>query len=219
MQSLPCNTPLFLVFWSHPEPPKRLKKEKMRFHGKWKVSLDTLNFVWELLACVAMVKVGYSPSSRFTATEWINLKTMGEVIGRLFLINYSLGTNSTVKSFKQLRVAKSTIYKVLQNLENRGATEKQLASGWPAVKLTKGKRKHLVNAAMDTDQVSLTKNAKNFGVQQIYVRRVFKWEGLKYCKRTFTKADSWEGRRPDSTSLVGSSWSGCRQSHQPLSRL
>ena len=49
---------------------------------------------------------------------------MDEVIRQLFLFNYSLGTNSTVKPFKQLGVAKSTVYKVLQNLENRGATEK-----------------------------------------------------------------------------------------------
>ena len=42
MQNLPCNTPLFLVFWPHPEPPWRLKKENVRFHGKWIVSLDTL---------------------------------------------------------------------------------------------------------------------------------------------------------------------------------
>ena len=97
---------------------------------------------------------------------------MDEVIGRLFLINYSLGTNFTLKSFKQFGVAKSTIYKVFLNLENRGATEKQLASGRPAVKLsvTKGKRKQLVNAAMDNDQVSLTKIAKKLGVYQIYVR-------------------------------------------------
>ena len=86
---------------------------------------------------------------------------MDEVIGRLFLINYSLGTNSTSKSFKQLGVAKSTIHKVLQKLENRGATEKKkLSSGRPAVKLTKGKRKQLVNAAMDNDQVGLTNIAK-----------------------------------------------------------
>ena len=128
--------------------------------------------------------------------EWVNLKTMDEVIGQLFLINYSLGTNSTVKSFKQLGVAKSVIYKVLQNLENRGATEKQLSSRRTAVKLTKGKRKQLVNAAMDNDQVRLTKIAKKLGVHKIYVRRVFKWEGLKYYKRKFTKADFWEGCRP-----------------------
>ena len=127
---------------------------------------------------------------------------MDEVIGRLFLINYSLGTNSTVKPFKQLGVAKSTIYKVLQSLENWWDTEKQLASGRPAVNLTKGKRKQLVNAAMDSDRVSLTKNANKFGVHQIYVQR----EGLKYYKRKFTKVDFWEGQRPDSRSLVGNSW-------------
>ena len=33
------------------------------------------------------------------------MKTMDDVIGRLFLINYSLGTNSSVKPFKQLEVA------------------------------------------------------------------------------------------------------------------
>ena len=43
------------------------------------------------------------------AVGLVNLKTMGEVVGRIFLIYYSLGTNSTVKSFKQLGVAKSTI--------------------------------------------------------------------------------------------------------------
>ena len=131
---------------------------------------------------------------------------MDEVIGRLFLINYLLGTNSTVKPFKQLGVAKSTVYKVLQNLENWGATEKQFASGRPAVNLTKRKRKQLVNRALDNDRVSLTKNAKKLGVHQIYVQRVFKWKGLKYSKRKFTKVDFWEGQRPDNRSLVGSSW-------------
>ena len=34
----------------------------------------------------------------------------------------------------------------------------------------KGKRKQLVNAAIDNDRVSLTKNAKKLGVHQIYVQ-------------------------------------------------
>ena len=134
---------------------------------------------------------------------------MNEVIGRLFVINYFVGTNSTVKLFKQLGVAKTTIYKVLQSLENRRVTEKQLASRQSAVNLTKGKRKQLVNAAMDNDRLSLTKkNARKLGVHQIYVQGVLKWEGLKYYKRKFTKADFWEGPSPDSRSLVGSLWPG-----------
>ena len=81
------------------------------------------------------------------------LEAMDEVIERFFLFNYSLGTYSTtVKPFKQLGAAKSMIYKVLQNLENQGATGKQLASGRPAVKLTKRKRKQLqCGNAMDTE--------------------------------------------------------------------
>ena len=151
--------------WTH------FAKLACRFPGSHHLSL---NSVWELLACAAMVKSWlYSLSSQLTATKRLNLKTMDEVIGRLFLINYSLGTNSTVKPFKQLGVAKSTIYKVVQNLENWGATEKQLASRWPAVNFTKGKRKQLVNAAMDNDWVNLTKNAKKLGVHQIYVQGVF----------------------------------------------
>ena len=65
-----------------------------------------------------MVKKWLQPI--FIDTEWVNLKTMDEVIGRLYLIiiNYSLGTNSTVKPLKLLGVAKPTIYKVLQSLEN-----------------------------------------------------------------------------------------------------
>ena len=65
------------------------------------------------------------------------------------------------KILQAVGVAKSTIYKVLQYLESRGVTEKQFARGRPAVKLTKGKRKHFVNAVMDNDQVSLTKIANN----------------------------------------------------------
>ena len=38
------------------------------------------------------------------------------------------------------------------------------------------------------------------------VHTPLKWEGLKYYKRKFTKADFWKGLRPDSRSLVGSSW-------------
>ena len=91
---------------------------------------------------------------------------MDAVIGRIFLVNYSLGTNSTLNPFKQFVVAKSTIYN-LQSLENWLDKEKQLASGRPAVNLTKGKRKQLVNEAMDNDWVILTKNANKLGVHQI----------------------------------------------------
>ena len=66
------------------------------------------------------------------------------------------------------------IYQVLQNVDNRGTTEKQLAYGWSIVRLTKRKREQDVNAAMDKSGVSQTKNAKTFGVYQIYVQRVFK---------------------------------------------
>ena len=69
----------------------------------------SLKFVWELLACVATVKSWLQPIDSHRA--WVNLKTMDEVIGRLsFWINYSLGTISSVKPFKQSEVAKSTIY-------------------------------------------------------------------------------------------------------------
>ena len=86
--------------------------------------------------------------------------------------------------------------------------QKKKTCKWTACSagLTKGKRKQLVNAAMDNNRVSLTKSAKKLGVHQVYVQRVFKWEGLKYYKRKFTKADFWEGQRPDSRSLVRSSW-------------
>ena len=83
-----------------------------------------LNYVWELLHVLPWWKVGYSLSSQMTATERGNLKTMDEVIGQFFLLNYSLGTNFTVKPFKQLGVAKSTISKVFQNVENWGAHRK-----------------------------------------------------------------------------------------------
>ena len=112
----------------------------------------------------------------------------GWIVGWLYLLKYSHGKNSTVKPFKQLGVAKSMIYQVLQNVDNRGATEKQLAYGWSIVRLTKRKREQDVNAAMDKSGVSQAKNAKKFGVYQIYVQRAFKWEGLKYYKRKLPKS-------------------------------
>ena len=38
MENLPCNTPLFLVLWPHPEPSLRLKEEnlRLRFMGNEK---------------------------------------------------------------------------------------------------------------------------------------------------------------------------------------
>ena len=36
MQKLACNTPLFLVFWPHPEPPKDWKKKIRVFMGNEK---------------------------------------------------------------------------------------------------------------------------------------------------------------------------------------
>ena len=138
------------------------------------------------------------------------LEDHGWIVGWLYLLKYSHGKNSTVKPFKQLVVAILMIYQVLQNVDNRGASEKQLAYGWSIVRLTKRKREQDVNAAMDKSGVSQTKNAKKFGVYQIYVQRVFKWEGLKYYKRKLPKSSSWEGCRLESR--VGSSWSGRLQS-------
>ena len=114
--------------------------------------------------------------------------------GRFFLIHYSIGTNSTVKTLKQLEVAKFTIHKVLHNMENWGATEKKLARSRPKVKITKTDRKRLVKEARDNNRVRFTKNAKKYWVHQNYVKRVTK-------------------------SLVGSSYSEGRKSQQPLSRL
>ena len=48
LQNLPCNTPLLLVLWPHPEPPESLKKQNLRLHGKRKVSLNTLIFFFFL---------------------------------------------------------------------------------------------------------------------------------------------------------------------------
>ena len=59
------------------------------------------------------------------------------------------------------------------------------------MKLTKGKRKQLVNAAMDNDRVSLTKNAKkNWELTRFMFGECLNENpGLKYCKRKFTKAE------------------------------
>ena len=88
--------------------------------------------------------------------------------------SYSIirSAETPVKFFYQLEVFKSMIYQGRVNLENREATEKQLASGWPAVQLTKGKRKQLAIVAMDNDPVCLTINAKKLGVHQIKVQSV-----------------------------------------------
>ena len=152
--------------------------------------------------------------SESTWTPW-----MKSFDSMLFLLNYSLGTSSTVKILQGSWGGQIYDFQGSSELGDLRRHRKLLANGWPAVKLTKGTRNSLVHEAMDNDLVSLTKNAKNLGVYQIYVQRVFKWEGLKYKKRKFTKVDSWLGRRPDRRSLVGRSGSGCLQSHQPLSRL
>ena len=91
-------------------------------------------------------------SHKLTSPRWVDLKTIFEVIRRLFLLNHLLGTISTVQPFKQLGLAKSEL-------------GKQLASGRSAVKLTKMKRKQLITAATLNGEwwVSLTKNAKIIG--------------------------------------------------------
>ena len=109
----------------------------------------SLIFLWKLKACVAMVKKLVTAIFTIDSHRMRQLEDHGWSHWTDLPINYSLGTNSTVKPFKPLGVAKSTIYKVLQNLENWSNREKQLASGRPAVNLTKGKRKQLVNAQLD----------------------------------------------------------------------
>ena len=177
-------------------------KQAGHFPGSHHLSLTLFERYWHVLP---WQKVGYSLSSQLTGTEWFNLKTMEEVIGRLFLINYSLGTKSNVKPFKQLGLAKSTIYIVLRNLENWGATEKQLSSRRPAVNLNKGKRKELVNGAMDNDRVSLTKKMPKMGWSPDLCSESVKWEGWSNTKENWPKRTS-EKARFDSRGLVESSW-------------
>ena len=124
--------------------------------------------------------------------QLLKLKTMDEVIGRLFLLNYLLGTNSTVKPFQQLGVAKSTIYKVLQNLANWGATGKQICKWAACGEAHQEDEKAACQCGNGQwwSQLDKKKNAEKMGAHEICVQRVFKWEELKYYKRKFPKADS-----------------------------
>ena len=65
--------------------------------------------------------------------------------------------------------------------------------------LTKGKRKQLVNAAMDNDRVSLTKYANKLRVHHFCVQRVFKG-GL--TKEKLPKRTSETARDPTVEALL-----------------
>ena len=134
--------------------------------------------------------------------------------------NYSLGTNQfhcqTLQA--RLEVAKFTIYEVIQSLGNWWDTEKQLASGRPAVNLTRGKRKQLVNAAKDDDS-QLDKNANKLGVHQIYVQRVFKEKGWNITKENLPKRTSEKARHLTVKALLEAHDPDGWKSQKPLSRL
>ena len=147
---------------------------------------------------------------------------MKSLDGSTWLINrLQICTNSTVKPFKPLGVGKSTIYKVLQNLENWGATEKQLASGRPAVSLTKGKRKQLVNAAMDTGNglVSLTKMPKYWEFTRFMFRECLNDKGWSITKENLPKRTSEKARDPTVEALLEAHDPDVRKSQESLSRL
>ena len=90
MQNLPCNSPLFLVFWPRPEPPKRLKKENVRFHGKWKVSLDTLS----VSSLSLSLSLSFSLSLSLSLGAWTAMVYPWECGSRGFLRKLSIASSS-----------------------------------------------------------------------------------------------------------------------------
>ena len=61
--------------------------------------------------------------------------------------------------------------------------ERKEGSGRPAMKMTDGKRRKLVQAAKDEEGVSTRKLASKFGVHHSYVSKVLKEEGLTFYVR------------------------------------
>lgn len=121
--------------------------------------------------------------------EGVSLKTRRDLIVQFYELHKSLGEKYTVKHFKDLGVARSSIYKIIRTYQDRKTTERQPGSGRPALKLTPQRRKRLVKAAKDKGGVSQAQLGQKFDVHQTYIGKVLKKEGLRYFKRK--KAPEW----------------------------
>ena len=117
MQNLPCNTPFFLVFLSHPKQLKRLKKENLHLHGKWKVSLDTLS---SSTSGSSMVDT----NSRRSSAVW----SWG-------MSSWHMNTCRTFATFWTLSLSSPKIWMISRN---QGHFNDQMYSAGPACKLLMG---------------------------------------------------------------------------------
>ena len=121
--------------------------------------------------------------------DGLTLKQRKELIVNFHKAHTDEGVAYTVKHFSKKGVARSTIYKILKNFQERNTTERKSGSGRKAEKMTPQKTKRLVKAATNKNGVSQAKLAKKFGVHKSYVQKVLKREGYKSYKKQ--KVPDW----------------------------
>ena len=117
------------------------------------------------------------------------LKQRKELIVNFYKVHRDEGVAYTVKHFFKARVARSTTYKILKSVQERNTTERKVGSGRRAEKLTPQKKKRLVKAATNKNDVSQAKLAQKFSVHKSYVQKVLKKEGCKSYKKQ--KVSEW----------------------------
>lgn len=116
-------------------------------------------------------------------------------IGQFWESNKHLGKAFTVKHFVSIGVPRSTVYSILRRCEKGEKLERRPGSGRKAEKLTKRKKKSVVNAVCDKVGVSRRQVARKFGVSPSYIQKVCKEAGVKFYKRKSSPEWSQEMER------------------------
>lgn len=105
------------------------------------------------------------------------------VIGKFYESNRDMGKRYTVDHFQRMKVPLSSIYDVIQRVENNISLQRRPGQGRVPKLMTKTKVNQLIKKVDGRKGISQIKLALNYGIDRSYISKILKKNGVNYFKR------------------------------------
>jgi len=105
------------------------------------------------------------------------------IVAKFYESHKELGKAYTVRHFREMGVSDSTVYNIIQRVENGQAMDRTPGFGRCRYKLTNGQVEKILTMAEEQIGSSQRVIARKFGISQRYVGKLIKKSGMKYKKR------------------------------------
>jgi transposase len=113
----------------------------------------------------------------------LNEKQRRDIVVQFKLAHPGKTNYAVAQYFKEINIGTSTTYSILSTFEQTGTTERAGGSGRIPVKMTKNRKKKLVEEIQTSTAPSQRRMASKYGITQPYVHKIIRANNIKAFKK------------------------------------